>query len=113
MKTLVIAAALAVFAAGAAPIAAGAAGPTMQQEKMKACGAKWTELKAKNQTGNQTYKDYSTKCMGSAADKPAKPASQQDKMKACGSEWSAMKAKGTTGKQTYADFSKTCLAKQG
>ena len=112
MKTLAIAAALALFAAGAAPMTA-TAGPTMQQEKMKACGAKWTELKAKGATGKETYKEYSTKCMGSAADKPAKPATQQDKMKMCGSEWSAMKAKGTTGKQTYKDFSKGCLARQG
>ena len=111
MKTLAIAAALALLAAGAAPSVAGAAGPTAQQEKMKACGAKWTEMKAKGTTGPQTYAEYSKKCMGAAANEPPKPASQQDKMKACGSEWSAMKAKGTTGKQTYADFSKGCLAK--
>lgn len=108
MKTLVIAAALAVFAAGAAN-----AGPTMQQEKMKACGAKWTEMKAKGTTGKQTYAEYNKSCLGSAPAQPVKAATQQDKMKMCGSQWSAMKAKGTTGKQTYAEYSKSCLAKQG
>ena len=78
---------------------------------MKACGAKWTEMKTKGATGKQTYAEYSKTCMGSAATAAAKPATQQDKMKACGAEWSAKKAAKTTGKETYAEFSKTCLAK--
>lgn len=70
IKPLTLAAALVLSFASAAAQAQG-------QSKMKMCADQWNELKAKNQTGGQTYQEFSKKCMsgdGAAATTPAKPA---------------------------------------
>ncbi|MDF2809922.1 MAG: hypothetical protein K0S56_953 [Microvirga sp.] len=56
---------------------AGAAAEAQAPSKMKVCADQWNELKAKNQTGGQTYRDFSKKCMsgdGAAAPPAANPA---------------------------------------
>lgn len=55
--------------------AAAAARPSIKQ-----CADLWNELKAKNQTGNQTYRDFAQQCLaGTQAKEPGKPASDPPK----------------------------------
>lgn len=52
---------------------ASAAAQAQAPSKMKVCADQWNELKAKNQTGGQTYQEFSKKCMSAdgAAAAPA------------------------------------------
>ncbi|MDV6332362.1 hypothetical protein [Asticcacaulis sp. 201] len=38
---------------------------TKPQDRMKECGAKWSQMKAAGKTGNQTYKQFSATCLKS------------------------------------------------
>lgn len=53
---------------------ASAAAQAQAPSKMKVCADQWNDLKAKNQTGNQTYQEFSKKCM--SADDAAAPAAK-------------------------------------
>lgn len=55
--------------------AAAAARPSIKQ-----CADLWNELKAKNQTGNQTYRDFAQQCLaGTPAEEAPKPAAEPPK----------------------------------
>lgn len=103
----------------------------------KVCADRWNEMKAKNQTGDLTYRDFAQKCLADSARaakdadpakaQAAKPAetpppkrgtaptgpsaaAAQPSMKQCADLWNELKAKNETGNQTYRDFAKQCLA---
>ncbi|MFD2030992.1 hypothetical protein ACFSKM_13120 [Ancylobacter dichloromethanicus] len=102
----------------------------------KICADRWNEMKAKNQTGDQTYRDFAARCLSETGAAPAtegKPAdgapaaaprrhttptgasaaAAQPSMKQCADLWSEMKAKNQTGDRTYRDFAQECLAGTG
>ncbi|WP_428029929.1 hypothetical protein [Ancylobacter sp.] len=115
------------------------AGPALAQSSAtpspaKICADRWNEMKTKNQTGDQNFRDFSTRCLAEAGvasdEKPASveaPAAPrrstaptgasataaQPSMKQCADLWNEMKAKNQTGKQTYRDFAQECLAGTG
>ncbi|QFR32209.1 hypothetical protein [Ancylobacter sp. TS-1] len=126
---LLLAGAVTLLTAGAALAQSGSA-----PSPAKLCADRWNEMKAKNQTGNQTYRDFAKQCLADAeAEKPAtaagKPAEApprrnttptgstaaqaQPSIKQCADLWNEMKAKNQTGSQTYRDFAKQCLAGTG
>lgn len=102
----------------------------------KVCADRWNEMKAKNQTGDLTFRDFAQKCLadatkpaagpaatGAPAEKPAEQAAPrrttptgpsaaaaQPSMKQCADLWNELKAKKETGNQTYRDFAQQCLA---
>jgi len=57
--------------------------PVHAQNTMKQCADQWNAMKAKNQTGNLTYQQFSKQCMSSgddaAATTPAKPSTSTAK----------------------------------
>ncbi|MCK0210056.1 hypothetical protein MWN33_18645 [Starkeya koreensis] len=114
------------------------AGPALAQSASapspaKICADRWNEMKAKNQTGDQTYRDFAKECLAQAeakkepadarpAETPARrgtPATgsaavaAQPSIKQCADLWNEMKTKNQTGNQTYRDFAKQCLAGTG
>ena len=115
---------LAALAIGALALPAGMLGPAQAQATAKQCADRWNDMKAKDQTGDQTYRQFSTSCMaGSGAtpttsaetpkSTPTKPATSSlppGSIKQCADRWNELKAKGQTGDQTYRDFSQKCLA---
>ncbi|MFK8251115.1 hypothetical protein [Ancylobacter terrae] len=75
-------------------LAAALASPAAAQapSRMKVCADQWNEMKAKNQTGDQTYQEFSKKCM-SADDAPAaKPAAAPAAAGSAGSKTSVPSA---------------------
>ncbi len=40
-----------------------AGGKMSQQDRMKQCGAQWTQMKAQNKTNGMTYKQWSSQCL--------------------------------------------------
>ncbi|MDQ0510690.1 hypothetical protein [Ancylobacter amanitiformis] len=97
----------------------------------KLCADRWNELKARGQTGDQTYRDFAQACMAQAGKGDAKPdaggsappptvgqrpptgpaaAAAQPSMKQCADLWNEMKTKNQTGRLTYRDFAQQCLA---
>ncbi len=88
-----------------------------QAKSMKDCAAEWDKMKAANQTGGKTYKEFSKECMSGGATgspttaapaapaptpaaAPAKPAPSGGRQamiareRACGADWKADKAAG-------------------
>lgn len=121
--------------AAAAPVFAQSG--TDAPSPAKVCADRWNEMKAKNQTGDLTYRDFAQKCLADSAKaaKDADPAkaqaakaaetpppkrgtaptgpsaaAAQPSMKQCADLWNELKAKNETGNQTYRDFAKQCLA---
>lgn len=45
--------------------------PVHAQSTMKECAAEWQKMKAANQTGGKTYRDFSKDCMSKTSAKPA------------------------------------------
>jgi hypothetical protein len=104
------------FLIASAILAAALAGTALsvpaQAKSMKDCAAEWDKMKAANQTGGKTYKEFSKECMsgGAAAAPaappptpaaaPAKPAPSGGRQamiareRACGADWKADKAAG-------------------
>jgi len=99
------------------------------QATAKQCADRWNDMKAKDQTGSQTYREFSTSCMAgigatptTSAEKPKttttttseKPATQSalppGSIKQCADRWNDLKANNQTGDQTYREFSQKCLA---
>lgn len=133
----------ALFLLGALAVAgtlAGAlAGPAHAQtpgapSPAKICADRWNEMKATNQTGEQSFRDFSAQCLkepGAAQEKPAtagepapapkrnttptgaSAAAAQPSIKQCADLWNEMKAKNQTGTRTYRDFAQECLAGTG
>ncbi len=115
---------LAALAVGTLALPGGASA----QATAKQCADRWNDMKAKDQTGNQTYREFSTGCMAgtgatptTSAEKPKatttaaeKPATQSalppGSIKQCADRWNELKAKDQTGDQTYREFSQKCLA---
>ena len=112
---------LAALAVGALALPGGASA----QSTAKQCADRWNDMKAKDQTGNQTYREFSTGCMAgtgatpttsaeqpkAAAEKPAtQSALPPGSIKQCADRWNDLKAKDQTGNQTYREFSQKCLA---
>lgn len=95
----------------------------------KACADRWNALKAANQTGETTYRDFYQSCMAGAAQAgsagPAPPAAKpatptgpaataaRPTIRQCADLWSELKAKNQTGDLTYRDFAQQCLAGSG
>ena len=123
----------ALLLAGALPGAAGAQTPAAPSPA-KICADRWNEMKANNQTGAQTFRDFSVQCLkepGATAEEPApagetapahkrnttptgaSAAAAQPSIKQCADLWNEMKAKNQTGKRTYRDFAQECLAGTG
>ncbi|WP_026221407.1 hypothetical protein [Ancylobacter sp. FA202] len=119
--------------AGALPGAARAQTPAAPSPA-KICADRWNEMKANDQTGTQSFRDFSAQCLkepGATAEKPASagetaPAPKrnttptgasataaQPSIKQCADLWNEMKAKNQTGKRTYRDFAQECLAGTG
>lgn len=112
----------AALALGALALPVGA----QAQATAKQCADRWNDMKAKDQTGNQTYRDFSTSCMAgtgatptTSAEKPKattaeKPAATSalppGSIKQCADRWNDLKAKDQTGNLTYREFSSSCLA---
>ncbi|MBB3771168.1 hypothetical protein FHS55_001767 [Angulomicrobium tetraedrale] len=106
----------------------------------KLCADRWNEMKAKGQTGDQTYRDFAQTCMAQVNQGDAKPdaggsapppgassahppstggqrpptgpaaAAAQPSMKQCADLWNEMKTKNQTGRLTYREFAQQCLA---
>ena len=104
---------------------ATAVGPAPAQAKsMKDCAADWKQMKATNQTGGKTYREFSKECMsGSAgpmaapaaaptAPAAAKPTSGRQAMiareRACGADWKADKAAGKTAGMKWPQYWSEC-----
>lgn len=105
-------------------------GGAQAQTTAKQCADRWNDMKAKDQTGDLTYRQFSQSCMAgtgatptTSAEKPktttptpaaAKPTAAQalppGSIKQCADRWNAMKAKDQTGNLTYREFSQSCLA---
>jgi hypothetical protein len=109
MKPTMLIAALVV---AIAPFAASA--PAAAQSRMKTCAAEWKAMKAANQTGGKTYREFQKSCMAksdtlvkSAAGsddaaktpkKARKPSPGREaavaRQRACAAEWKSDKAAG-------------------
>ncbi|SCW96144.1 hypothetical protein [Ancylobacter rudongensis] len=124
---------------GALALAGALAGPAHAQapaapSPAKICADRWNEMKATNQTGEQSFRDFSAQCLkepGAAQEKPAtageaapapkrnttptgaSAAAAQPSIKQCADLWNEMKAKNQTGTRTYRDFAQECLAGTG
>jgi hypothetical protein len=92
---------------------------------IKQCADRWNEMKAKDATGDLTYREFSQKCLAEAAagSKPASSSQSAPKPSAatqptqggasaqeCAARWNDMKAKDQTGDLTYRQFSQSCMA---
>ncbi|MFT0862535.1 hypothetical protein [Ancylobacter sp. G4_0304] len=105
-------------ALAAALIALATAAPANAQSSavMKQCSERWNDMKAKDQTGDLTYRQFFQQCTanaGSAAPSSApapKPATGGASAKDCAARWNDMKAKDQTGDLTYREFSQSCMA---
>ncbi|TCK27971.1 hypothetical protein EV667_1966 [Ancylobacter aquaticus] len=123
----------ALIGAGTLPGAASAQSPAAPSPA-KICADRWSEMKANNQTGEQSFRDFSVQCLkepGVAEVKPAaggepapaprrnttptgaSAAAAQPSIKQCADLWNEMKAKNQTGTRTYRDFAQECLAGTG
>ena len=116
----------AALALGALALPAGMLGPAQAQATAKQCADRWNDMKAKDQTGDLTYRQFSQSCMAgtgatptTSAGKPAAPAAPKPStaqalppgsIKQCADRWNEMKAKDQTGNLTYREFSQNCLA---
>lgn len=116
-------------ALAAALIALATAAPANAQSSavMKQCSERWNDMKAKDQTGDLTYRQFFQQCTANAAaaapssapaPKPATstaaasatPATGGASAKDCAARWNDMKAKDQTGDLTYRDFAQSCMA---
>jgi hypothetical protein len=96
-------------------------------KSMKDCAADWKQMKATNQTGGKTYKEFSKECMSGgaapstaaappmaapAAPPAAKPTSGRQAMiareRACGVDWKADKAAGKTAGMKWPQYWSEC-----
>ncbi|MCJ8141526.1 hypothetical protein MKI84_01185 [Ancylobacter sp. A5.8] len=118
-------AARSLFAAAAlAALALAAPANAQSSAVMKQCSERWNEMKAKDQTGDLTYRQFFQQCTANAAPssapapKPATstpaasatPATGGASAKDCAARWNDMKAKDQTGDLTYREFSQSCMA---
>ena len=105
-----------------------------QAKSMKDCAADWKQMKAANQTGGKTYREFSKECMSgdsgspvtaapaTAAPAPATvpPAAKTTKPvssgrqamiareRACGADWKADKAAGKTAGMKWPQYWSAC-----
>ena len=107
-------------------VAGGAQSGTQPSSPAKQCADRWNDMKAKDQIGDQTYRDFARKCLAEVTEgvppaaKPTTPvprtptgaaaAEARPSIKQCADLWNELKAKNQTGDQTYRDFAQQCLA---
>lgn len=112
-----------------APAASSPAASAPAPVAAKACADRWNAMKAANQTGETTYRDFYQSCMAGAAQagsagtaapaaKPATPTgpaatAARPTIRQCADLWNELKAKNQTGDLTYRDFAQQCLAGTG
>lgn len=73
--SLLLAGAVTLVAAGAAFAQAGSSSGSAPSPA-KLCADRWNEMKAKNQTGNQTYRDFAKQCLAGSGAEP-EPAAKE------------------------------------
>lgn len=119
------------FLAALAVMACTASAPAAAQSSaaMKTCADRWNDMKAKGQTGDLSFRQFSQDCMAGTAkpatdkpttvEKPAttpstagtpKPAAAGGSMPECAARWNDMKARGQTGDLSFRQFSQDCMA---